>query len=49
LRLLERYDESDFQAVAWLLAEYTPAVDAGVLNQLLTEALVWVQQLDTEI
>lgn len=48
LRLLERYDDSDFQAVGWLLAEYTPATDAGVLNQLLTEALVWVQQLDTE-
>lgn len=48
LRLLECYDNSDFQAVAWLLAGYTPAADAGVLNQLLTEALVWVQQLDTE-
>lgn len=48
LRLLERYDASDFQAVAWLLAEYTPATDASALNQLLTEALVWVQQLDTE-
>ncbi|MDO8346822.1 MAG: EAL domain-containing protein [Rugosibacter sp.] len=48
LRLLERYDDGDFQAIGWLLAGYTPAIDAGVLNQLLTEALVWVQQLDTE-
>lgn len=48
LKLTESYDDNDVVAVQTLLAAYGTAAPIGLLGEVLTKSLVWVQQLGTE-
>jgi len=46
--LTERYDDNDIAGVQALLSPYGAAANLGLLGEILSESLVWVQQLGVD-